>query len=185
MSHVTSLDIRLPIGGLFTALGLIVGGYGLATGADAARYAPSLGVNVNLWWGMVMLVFGVLHAGGAPRGHGAGPRRIAPRTRPRGAPPRRGSGSWGSSAAAGNERDLRRSRIMTRSRTSSHGEVRQLPLAAGAVAGVAAYGEAELVLPLPAAMVVKLSALFPSRGGVIRPSARWHPARRRCGRAGP
>ena len=53
---------------------------------------------------------------------------------------------------------------MTRSRTSSHGEVRQLPLAAGAVAGVAAYGEAELVLPLPAAMAVKRSALFPGVG---------------------
>lgn len=70
MSHVTSLDIRLPIGGLFTALGLIVGGYGLATGADAARYAPSLGVNVNLWWGMVMLVFGVLMLAGASRARG-------------------------------------------------------------------------------------------------------------------
>jgi hypothetical protein len=60
MTAATSFDIRLPIGGLFTVLGLIVGGYGLATNADAARYAVSLGVNINLWWGLVMLVFGVL-----------------------------------------------------------------------------------------------------------------------------
>jgi len=60
MTGAAGLDIRLPIGGLFTVLGLLVGGYGLATSADAAHYAPSLGVNINLWWGLVMLAFGVL-----------------------------------------------------------------------------------------------------------------------------
>ena len=59
MSGATSLDIRLPIGGLFTVLGLIVAGYGLATAGDAARYVRSEGININLWWGLVMLVFGV------------------------------------------------------------------------------------------------------------------------------
>ena len=39
MSGADGLDIRLPIGGLFTVLGLILAGYGLATAADAARYA--------------------------------------------------------------------------------------------------------------------------------------------------
>jgi hypothetical protein len=60
MSGATGLDIRLPIGGLFTVLGLLIGGYGLATTGDPGRYAASLGVNINLWWGLVMLVFGVL-----------------------------------------------------------------------------------------------------------------------------
>jgi hypothetical protein len=60
MSGATGLDVRLPIGGLFTVLGLLLGGYGLATAADAAQYARSLSVNINLWWGLVMLVFGVL-----------------------------------------------------------------------------------------------------------------------------
>jgi hypothetical protein len=59
MSSATSLDIRLPIGGLFTVLGLILAGYGLATGDDPSRYARSFSVNVNLWWGMVMLAFGL------------------------------------------------------------------------------------------------------------------------------
>ncbi len=67
MSTAGSLDIRMPIGGLFTVLGLLLGGYGLATGGDAARYATSLGVNINLWWGLVMLVFGVLLLAAASR----------------------------------------------------------------------------------------------------------------------
>jgi membrane protein implicated in regulation of membrane protease activity len=60
MSGTHGLDIRLPIGGLFTVLGTLLAGYGLVTSGDAARYARSLSVNVNLWWGLVMLVFGVL-----------------------------------------------------------------------------------------------------------------------------
>jgi uncharacterized membrane protein YbhN (UPF0104 family) len=60
VSGASSLDIRLPIGGLFVVLGLLVGGYGLVTAGDAARYAVSEGLNINLWWGLVMLVFGLL-----------------------------------------------------------------------------------------------------------------------------
>ncbi|HET9039085.1 MAG TPA: hypothetical protein VFN40_02880 [Gemmatimonadales bacterium] len=60
MSGATGLDIRLPIGGLFSILGTLLAGYGLATRGDAERYVRSLAVNVNLWWGLVMLVFGVL-----------------------------------------------------------------------------------------------------------------------------
>ena len=51
-----NLDIRLPIGGLFTLLGLVLTGYGLMSGA--AVYQRSLGHNVNLWWGLVVLAFG-------------------------------------------------------------------------------------------------------------------------------
>jgi hypothetical protein len=53
-----NLDIRLPIGGLFTLLGLLLTGYGLM--GDAADYRRSLGHNVNLWWGIVVLVFGLI-----------------------------------------------------------------------------------------------------------------------------
>jgi hypothetical protein len=59
MSGSTGLDVRLPIGGLFTALGLLLTGYGLATVGDPSHYARSLSVNINLWWGLVMLVFGL------------------------------------------------------------------------------------------------------------------------------
>ena len=52
------LDIRLPIGGLFTVLGLLLAGYGLVS--SKVLYERSLGINVNLEWGVVMLVFGVI-----------------------------------------------------------------------------------------------------------------------------
>lgn len=51
------LDIRLPIGLLFTLIGLLLAGYGLVS--DPAIYQRALGINVNLYWGVVMLVFGV------------------------------------------------------------------------------------------------------------------------------
>jgi hypothetical protein len=52
------LDIRLPIGLMFTVLGVLIGGYGLVS--DRAIYAKSAGINVNLGWGCVLLVFGLL-----------------------------------------------------------------------------------------------------------------------------
>jgi hypothetical protein len=52
------LDIRTPIGFMFTILGLIVTGYGMLS--NKAIYARSLGINVNLWWGLVLLAFGLV-----------------------------------------------------------------------------------------------------------------------------
>ena len=60
MSGGAGLDLRYPIGGLFVVLGLILAGYGLATGDDAAMYARATGININLQWGMVMLATGIL-----------------------------------------------------------------------------------------------------------------------------
>ena len=54
------LDIRLPIGGMFATVGRLLTIYGLVTTGDERLYARALGVNVNLWWGLVMLAFGVL-----------------------------------------------------------------------------------------------------------------------------
>jgi hypothetical protein len=54
------LDIRLPIGGLFAVIGILLTGYGVL--ADKAIYQASLGVNVNLRWGLMMLVFGLIMA---------------------------------------------------------------------------------------------------------------------------
>jgi hypothetical protein len=50
------LDIRIPIGGLFALLGLLLSLYGLSS--DASQYQRSLGININLWWGLVLLLFG-------------------------------------------------------------------------------------------------------------------------------
>ena len=52
------LDIRLPIGGLFTVIGILLVCYGLLAGK--AIYQVSLGINVNFWWGLVMLGFGLI-----------------------------------------------------------------------------------------------------------------------------
>ena len=51
------LDVRLPIGLMFTIIGVAVAGYGLIS--DRAIYDRSLGINVNLWWGLVLLAFGL------------------------------------------------------------------------------------------------------------------------------
>jgi hypothetical protein len=51
-------DIRLPIGGLFTILGIMLSVYGLVS--DKALYQRSLGINVNLEWGLVTLAFGIV-----------------------------------------------------------------------------------------------------------------------------
>jgi hypothetical protein len=54
-------DIRLPIGYLFSTLGVLLALYGLLTNG-AAFYQRSLGINVNLSWGVALLVFGLLMA---------------------------------------------------------------------------------------------------------------------------
>lgn len=51
-----SLDVRLPIGLMFTLVGALLAVYGVTS--DPALYQISLGINVNLWWGLVMLAFG-------------------------------------------------------------------------------------------------------------------------------
>lgn len=60
MSAAGSLDLRLPIGGLFVILGALLMGYGLVTASNTEQYARSGGLNINLWWGLVMLVTGAL-----------------------------------------------------------------------------------------------------------------------------
>ena len=51
-----NLDIRFPIGLMFTLVGAIIGIFGLFS--DPALYRRSLGININLWWGLVMFLFG-------------------------------------------------------------------------------------------------------------------------------
>ena len=66
------LDIRLPIGLLFVILGGLLVLQGVLTLNDAELYKKSLDINVNLWWGLVMLAFGGLMAY-AGRGRPAAP----------------------------------------------------------------------------------------------------------------
>ena len=50
------LDVRLPVGVMFALMGGLLAGYGIL--GDQSIYARSLGINVNLIWGAVMIVFG-------------------------------------------------------------------------------------------------------------------------------
>jgi LPXTG-motif cell wall-anchored protein len=54
------LDIRIPIGLMFSIFGLIISIYGLLTNSNTEMYAKSLSININLWMGILMLVFGGL-----------------------------------------------------------------------------------------------------------------------------
>jgi hypothetical protein len=54
------IDIKFPIGLMFTILGLLLTVFGLFTSGDNVLYSRSLGVNINLWSGCGMLVFGLI-----------------------------------------------------------------------------------------------------------------------------
>jgi hypothetical protein len=53
------VDIRIPIGLMFTIIGVIVTIFGITTISDTAMYQKSLGFNVNIIMGLFMLVFGI------------------------------------------------------------------------------------------------------------------------------
>ncbi len=61
------MDLRLPIGIIFTLYGFILIGYGIFTKASAI-YDKSFGINVNIYWGAVLLVFGLVMYYFAKRG---------------------------------------------------------------------------------------------------------------------
>ena len=70
MSEPAGLDVRMPIGAFFLLLGVILAVYSLATGgaatASAAAEAPTT-FRIDLWWGIVMALFGAVMLGLALR----------------------------------------------------------------------------------------------------------------------
>lgn len=56
MSGGHVLDLKLPIGWLLAAYGVLLTVYGLLT--EKEMYAISLGINLNLIWGLLMLAIG-------------------------------------------------------------------------------------------------------------------------------
>ena len=69
-----NFDLRLPIGLMFSLFGTVLSVYGLMS--DAALNKKSLGLNINLDWGLVLLVFGgtmLFFALRARRRHGSNP----------------------------------------------------------------------------------------------------------------
>ncbi len=71
MSNGADLDIRWPIGSLFTVMGALLAVFGLAT-RERTVFHPAGAVepyalNLDLWWGIAMLLFGLLMMLGAAR----------------------------------------------------------------------------------------------------------------------
>jgi uncharacterized membrane protein len=52
------LDLRWPTGLMFSLVGLLLVVYGIFTNADVELYKRSLGRNINLQWGFVLIAFG-------------------------------------------------------------------------------------------------------------------------------
>ncbi|MGH9598270.1 MAG: hypothetical protein ACRD27_00285 [Terracidiphilus sp.] len=55
-----NLDLRIPMGMMFTLIGAVLMAFGLSSRGNGAVYAPSMGIDANLWWGVVLLVFGLI-----------------------------------------------------------------------------------------------------------------------------
>jgi hypothetical protein len=53
------VDLRIPMGMMFTLMGAVLMAFGLSTKDMAAMYVKSLSIDVDLWWGVVLLVFGL------------------------------------------------------------------------------------------------------------------------------
>lgn len=52
------LDLRWPIGLMFSLIGALLVVDGIVTASNTEMYARSLGININLYWGLLLLVFG-------------------------------------------------------------------------------------------------------------------------------
>lgn len=66
------IDLRLPIGMMFSAIGLLLVVYGWVTRGAAMYERHSLGININLWWGLALVLFGAVMLTLAKRGRRAG-----------------------------------------------------------------------------------------------------------------
>ena len=54
------LDIKFPIGLMFAIFGVLLTIQGIVTSGSTELYEKSFNINVNLWSGLFMLIFGSL-----------------------------------------------------------------------------------------------------------------------------
>lgn len=54
------VDIRIPIGLMFSIVGVIISIFGFVTKSNTEMYNRSLGINVNIYMGILMTVFGLI-----------------------------------------------------------------------------------------------------------------------------
>lgn len=60
VNTVMHVDARIGVGMFFTLTGTILAAFGLSTRDRLDVYAKSLGINANLWWGLALLIFGIV-----------------------------------------------------------------------------------------------------------------------------
>lgn len=65
-----NLDQRIPMGMMFSIVGAILLAFSLATRARHELYTRSFGININMWWGAGLLIFGLIVVGIGRRGQG-------------------------------------------------------------------------------------------------------------------
>jgi len=68
------LDIRMPMGVMFVIVGAILIVYGAMTTSNTELYKRSLGININLLWGWLLFIIGVVMVVMARRAMRAGPK---------------------------------------------------------------------------------------------------------------
>jgi len=54
------VDIRIPIGLMFSIFGILITGYGIMTISNTEMYQKSLNINMNIAMGVLMLIFGLM-----------------------------------------------------------------------------------------------------------------------------
>ncbi len=60
VSPTIDIDARIAVGMFFTLTGTILAAFGLSTRTQIDVYAKSLGIDANLWWGLLLLAFGIV-----------------------------------------------------------------------------------------------------------------------------
>jgi hypothetical protein len=69
------LDLRWPIGLMFALIGALLTGMGVVNASDSTTKVADSSININLIWGLVLLVFGAFMLIMAMRGKkDAGPK---------------------------------------------------------------------------------------------------------------
>jgi hypothetical protein len=60
VNPIIHVDARIAVGMFFTLTGTILSAFGISTRDHIELYARSQGIDVNLWWGLVLLAFGIV-----------------------------------------------------------------------------------------------------------------------------
>jgi hypothetical protein len=54
-----NFDLRVAVGWMFLLIGMLLGFFGFASKDNPALWVKSLGIDVDLWWGLALAAFGL------------------------------------------------------------------------------------------------------------------------------